>query len=54
MVHALGHLCKQKMAGMLTRQYYIRKSTTLENSNKLCTIFFVVSTLHIALIGGSI
>ena len=34
----------------VTRQYYIKKQTCLEKSDKACAMYFVVFTLHIALI----
>ena len=41
------------MARVLTRRRYIERKTRLQRSTKLSTMFFVVSTLHIALIQGS-
>ena len=41
------------MARVLTRRNYIKWKTRLYKSTKPSTIFFVVSTSHIALIQGS-
>ena len=41
------------MARVLTRQRYRKSKTRLQKSTKPLTMFFVISTLHIALVQGS-